>query len=191
MQEFFLQTGLCTFSYAQCSGAHIPGRKRGNKHTCVSHTDAAVLLVDTPRSVSWTESQTCSVVNCSYSQALLLLPPLEHSTAQHPWLTHGTCSSSQNFLPYSKTRTGKCAGNSLHSLDSNRSTYRQWSSSLALTLESSNWEVPKSVRLICLNSTNFGKKMGKHAYSHLLLHPPGRWGGEGVPHSREHHGAEI
>lgn len=32
------------------------------------------------------------------------------------------------------------------------------SSSLALTLESSNWEVPMPVRLICLNSTNFFKK---------------------------------
>lgn len=43
-----MQTGLCTFPYAQCSGAHIPGRKRGTKHMCVSHTDAAALLMGTP-----------------------------------------------------------------------------------------------------------------------------------------------
>lgn len=69
------------------------------------------------------------------------------------------------------------------------------SSSLALTLESSNWEVPKPVRLICPNITNFGKKWKKYAYPHLWLHllshPLGRWGGEGVPHSYEHHTAEI
>lgn len=124
MQDFFfLHTGLCIFSCAQCSGVHIPGRKRGNKHVCFPQWFCCApygYTLHGSRAVSWTESQTSSAAHCRYSQALLL--PSEHSTAQHPWLMHGTCSSPQNFLPYSKTRTGKCAGNSLHSLDSNRST---------------------------------------------------------------------
>lgn len=106
----------------------------------------------------WTESQTCPVANCSYSQALLLLPPSEHSTAQYPWLTHGTCSSPQSFLPYSKNRLGKCAGNSAQlGFQQIHVHIQTGSSSLAHTLESSNWELPKPIRLLCFNTTNFGK----------------------------------
>lgn len=130
MQEFFFKQACVPSPMHSAVGLIFQGGK-GETNTCVFPT---LMLLES----SWIhslyfkvclhgQSQTCSIGNCSYPQALLLLPPSEDSTAQYLWLTHGTCSSPQNFLPYSNIRTGKCAGRSLHSVDSSRSTsmYRQ------------------------------------------------------------------
>ena len=124
----FLQTGWCSFSHALCTGARIPGRKRWNKPTGTPcpNTSAAVLLTGTlPCGLAGlfarTARRTRLVAGCSYSHALLLLPPSDGSTVPCPWLTRGTCHSPQHPPTYSKTRKGESAVNSLPSLGSSRS----------------------------------------------------------------------
>lgn len=161
-KQGFLQIGWCSFFYARCTGARIPGRKQWNKLTGVScpHTNVARLLRGTlPFGLQglfpWMKGQTCSVANCSYSHVLLLLPPSGCSTAQYPWLTHGTCPSPQHLPTHSKSLQFGFQQIQVHICIYSLSW--QHGGSPALTLECSNQKVPNPVNLIPLNSTNLGK----------------------------------